>query len=101
MEDVSGQGAPVRLNFSLDYLEVPVLVRLNLPSSGMLQPYVAAGPALAWQLDCEFDITEGTASADVRACGEQFGSVDTAFQDADRGFVATAGVTCTSSGPAR
>jgi hypothetical protein len=92
IEDVDGPSTPVQLKFSLDYLEVPVLARLNLPAVGMLNPYVAAGPAFAWQLSCELDVTDGGASEEVRDCGEQFGSVDTAFQDADRGLVVTGGI---------
>lgn len=91
IEEGSGQGFQ-QLDFSLNYLEVPILARLNLPEVGMLQPYVAAGPAFAWQLDCELDVETGDVESDARECGEQFGGVDTAFQNADRGLVVTGGV---------
>jgi hypothetical protein len=94
MDGTASQGAAPRLEFSLDYIEVPVLARLALPIPGLqrLQPYVAAGPSFAWQLRCDVSLVDGDATASARECGEQFGSTSTAFRDADRGVVFTAGV---------
>lgn len=90
-----GQPVPYTLDFSLDYLEVPVLARLYLPFSGAgpLRPYVAAGPAYAWNLDCELRTEGGDFDSQVEDCrGDQFQSAGTAFRSADRGLVVSGGV---------
>ncbi len=53
--------------YSADYLEVPILIRLNF-DAGMIKPYVMAGPSLGFQLNStyldgdgeEVDITNDT-----------------------------------------
>jgi hypothetical protein len=93
IDEIDGDARPARLDFSLSYLEVPVLAKLSLPIPGAraLRPYLAAGPAFAWKLDCGVDV-EGDATASARDCGAQFGDARTAFRSADRGVVAGGGI---------
>jgi hypothetical protein len=47
---VSGGGNPVKFGesfFVLDYLEVPILARLNAPAYGRLSPHIYFGPTIA------------------------------------------------------
>jgi hypothetical protein len=81
-----------RFEYSVDYLEVPVMAKLTLPSMGPLLPYVAAGPAFAWKLDCSVSLISGNAAQEAQDCGEQFGSAKTALRDADRGLVVSGGI---------
>ncbi len=47
--DLTGQ----MLEFGLDYIEVPVLLRWNLPIfAGRLRPYLNGGPAFGWRVNC-------------------------------------------------
>lgn len=47
--DLTGQV----LEFGLDYIEVPVLLRYNLPILGeRIRPYLNGGPAFGWRVDC-------------------------------------------------
>lgn len=90
-----GAPVPVTLDFSLDYLEVPVLARLYVPLAGvpLLRPYVAAGPAFAWNLSCEVKLDGGDLNSQVQDCrGDQFRSAGTAFRSADRGVVVSGGL---------
>jgi hypothetical protein len=51
----------------LDYLEIPVLLRVNLPTIGdRFVPYVNGGPAFAWKIDCgiRFQAETGAAEQD-------------------------------------
>jgi hypothetical protein len=93
--NVPGMPGMTTLDFSLDYIEVPVLAKLYLASgrSRLLRPYVAAGPAFAWNLSCEITFENANVADQVENCrGEQFQSADTAFRTADRGFVVSGGV---------
>lgn len=54
---------PETVEFGIDYLEVPVLARVNLPPlSNSLGMYVIGGPAFAWRIDCGFEteLSSGT-----------------------------------------
>ena len=46
------------LEFGLDYIEVPVLLRYNMPVlAERLRLYLNAGPAFGWQVDCGVSVT--------------------------------------------
>src|SRR5215510_9155272 len=72
--------APGMFDFSLDYVEVPILAKLRLPlkPNRYLNAYIAGGPTYAWNVHCSISFT-GT----VSGCGDVFGSFDTAMQKAD------------------
>ena len=58
--DLSGQ----MLEFGLDYIEVPVLLRWNLPTfAGRLRPYLNGGPAFGWRVDCGVTVSLTAAAA--------------------------------------
>lgn len=50
--DLSGAPAPVVTQgyFILDYLEFPILARLNAPEYGVLTPHLYAGPTIAFKI---------------------------------------------------
>ena len=61
---LSGQ----QLEFGLDYVEVPVLLRWNFPTQGTrYRPYLNAGPAFAWRLDCGLTL-DGSGGGAEAAC---------------------------------
>lgn len=56
---------PETVEFGIDYVEVPVLARVNLPPlSNSLGMYVIGGPAFAWRIDCGFEteVSSGTSA---------------------------------------
>jgi len=47
----SEQGVDV--TFAIDYVEIPVLLRINVPVEGNIAPYFLVGPAVAFKAGCE------------------------------------------------
>lgn len=45
------------LTLELDYVEIPVLLRLAIPAGMLLRPYVYGGPAVAFEVGCQARIT--------------------------------------------
>jgi hypothetical protein len=43
----------VDFTFALDYLEIPVLLRVDIPVEGTIAPYFVVGPALSFKAGCE------------------------------------------------
>ena len=84
--------APTTLDFGLDYIEVPVLVKVSFPLARLLHGYVAGGPAYAWNINCSISVTSGGATMNTSDCNQAFGSFKTAMQKADRGIVAGGGL---------
>jgi hypothetical protein len=60
-------GGGVSGSFKLDYLEVPVLLKLSaeLNDNENLRTYAVAGPAVGFQLKCQVHASSGSQSADV------------------------------------
>ncbi|MFV1987869.1 MAG: outer membrane beta-barrel protein [Gemmatimonadota bacterium] len=55
---------PESLDFGVDYIEVPVLLRVNLPTlGGRIAPYLIGGPAFAWRIDCGFSANAQTGTS--------------------------------------
>lgn len=49
----------------IDYVEIPVLVRVNLPTlGGRFVPYLNAGPAFAWRIDCGIRFEQASGEAE-------------------------------------
>lgn len=75
---------PETVEFGIDYLEIPVLARVNLPPlSNSLGMYVIGGPAFAWRIDCGFEteVSTGTSATNCddlssENLGETFESYD-------------------------
>ncbi len=71
---VGGDIGSQTLEFGLDYVEIPVLLRWNVGTiGGRLRPYVNAGPAFGWRVDCGVSV-----SLDGGSGG---GGAETACQD--------------------
>lgn len=49
----------------IDYVEVPVLIRIGLPAlGGRILPYINGGPAFAWRIDCSIKVSGTGESSD-------------------------------------
>jgi hypothetical protein len=75
--------------FKMDYVEVPLLVRFDLVSSGGVKPFLYAGPAISFKAGCKVD-AEGQGQSVSLDCDE-FGS-DTKFKTVDYGAVIGGGL---------
>ena len=84
--------APTTLDFGLDYVEVPVLAKLEFPLSRLVHGYLAGGPAYAWNINCSVTVTSTGTTTNTSDCSQTFGSFKTAMQKADRGIVAGGGL---------
>lgn len=85
---------PTSYDFSLDYLEIPLIAKLSFPlgRARQLRPYVAGGPVYAWNLSCEVSVA-GDPQAGVEDCRQQIGSdARTALRNADKGLALGAGL---------
>lgn len=58
--EVSEAGATATLQ--LDYVEVPVLAKINFGPPGPFSPHVVVGPYAAYNINSEFDVSAGSAS---------------------------------------
>lgn len=59
--EVSEAGATA--TWKLDYIEVPVLAKINVGPPGPFSPHFVAGPYAAYNINSEYDISAGSASA--------------------------------------
>lgn len=50
---LQGFEEPIQVSLSTDYLQLPLLVRLRLPTPGRVQPILLVGPAMSLELDCD------------------------------------------------
>ncbi|MBD3179749.1 MAG: outer membrane beta-barrel protein [Candidatus Latescibacteria bacterium] len=53
------------LTVSFDYIEIPVLLRYNLPLEGDFRPFLFGGPCIAYLLESELSISTIILSADA------------------------------------
>lgn len=60
-------------HIKLDYIEIPLLAKVLIPTTTQVTPYLFAGPTLAFKSDCKFGGTEGSVSVDVKCDDPQFG----------------------------
>lgn len=91
---VEGVANPLA-DFSMNYIEVPLLLRLGVALPGPFSAYVAGGPSFAWQLDCDVSFQSAAAQSlgQEQDCKEtQFSGSRTAMESADRAAVGNAGV---------
>jgi hypothetical protein len=60
-------GGGVTGTFKLDYIEVPLLLKLSAPLQGNsnLRPYFVAGPSLGFQVGCKLRAESGSQSAEA------------------------------------
>ena len=85
-------------SFNVNYVEVPIILRVAFNLPGPFSSYVGGGPTYAWQLTCGFSFVNlalpgGTGD---QSCEEnQFQDATTALAKADRGAIGNAGLTVT------
>jgi hypothetical protein len=58
----------------LQYVEVPLVLRLDIPASGGVKPFAYAGPAFSLKTGCAFEGRAGGVSASI-SCDDVFGQV--------------------------
>ncbi len=79
---------------SLSYVEIPVLVRLDLPFGQRVRPYIAGGPVFGWRVDCSITAhaQSGTTEQD---CDDLLGGqerLEAKLRSYERGIMAGAGL---------
>jgi len=77
----------VELTLRLNYIEVPLLLRINVPTEGNIAPHFLVGPAIGFKASCELGVEEDGESFDVD-CDEAEGDT----KSIDFGGVIGAGV---------
>ena len=86
--------------FALDYLEVPALVRFDVPTAGTISPRLYLGGALAYETSCalEGEADGFSASIDCDQLAEETG-IELQTKSFDIGAVAGAGLSFGTAGP--
>jgi hypothetical protein len=56
MKGATESGSGIDLTWSMDYIEVPVLVRLNMAPAGGVRPYLLAGPSIGLNVGAEWKV---------------------------------------------
>lgn len=87
----SGSGA--ELSVTLNYVELPVLFRYNIPvSSSGVRPYVYAGPSFAYRTSCDFTASGGGITASGSCKSANSGSSSDEPKTVDVGGVVGGGI---------
>ena len=76
------------IEVGIDYVEVPVLLRLDLPGlGGRVFPFLHGGPAFAWKVDCGVSF-DAASSASSTSCEDLNGeNVEDTLKDYEQGVV--------------
>ena len=90
-EDSSGGGS-----ITMNYVQVPLLVRVSGGGSGRARPFVFAGPAIALKASCDLEGLEGGVSASI-SC-DQLEADGLKFKSVDYGVIVGAGLAFDVSG---
>ena len=61
----------IELSVKVNYFELPLLVRYEVPVTGSTKPFLLAGPALAIQTSCKFAVSQQGATISI-GCEELF-----------------------------
>lgn len=82
-----------RAEFGIDYLELPVLLRVELPGLGeRVFPYVQGGSALAWNIACGVAVGPESGSPET-ACDDLSGeNLEQTIRDFETGLVVGGGL---------
>jgi hypothetical protein len=76
----------------LDYVEIPVLARVNVGSStGKFFPYVFGGPAFGWKVDCGVAFGDSSGQSTTR-CDDLTQNLESTLRSYELGMVLGAGV---------
>lgn len=75
-------GGGITGSFKVDYIEVPVLLKLSAPlaGTGQLRPFVVAGPALGFLVSCKLQASNGSQSAEANCDDPSVGADAKSFQ---------------------
>ena len=85
------QGIDAKVSF--DYLEIPLLLRLGVPTSGSISPHFVVGPAFSVNVGCEVGGSSEGVSASAK-CSE----LDINIKSIDVGGMAGVGMDIATSG---
>lgn len=90
----SGRNGPLRAKISLDYIDIPVLLRYALPLSGPVGVHLYGGTAISFEVDCSISASLGEimVSSDCET-----NDLDFTTQTIDFGMMTGAGIDYTLS----
>lgn len=74
----------------IDYVEIPVLARVDLRGGGGVTPYLQGGPAFGWKLQC--GVRASAAGAAETDCDDLTENLQETVRDYEMGAVVGAGV---------
>ena len=90
-DDSSGGGS-----FTMNYVQVPLLIRVSAGGSGRARPFAFAGPAIALKASCDLEGIEGGVSTSI-SCDQLEGD-GLKFKSVDYGVIVGVGLAFDVSG---
>jgi hypothetical protein len=69
VDDIDGKGTDGKVN--LNYIALPVLVRVTVPTASQTRPFFALGPSFAFQTKCELEAGGESISCDDAGGGQK------------------------------
>lgn len=92
LSQLADPGSAGTLEIGLDYVEVPVLLRVGIPLTGGLGLYLQGGPAFAWRIDCGIQAASGGGQI-TPDCDDISGeNLESTLRDYEQGIVGGAGL---------
>jgi len=87
-------GESASFTVGLDYVEVPLLLRINLPALGSrVRPYLQGGPAFGWRLDCSVSVSGSAGAGLTPDCDSLLGGgLEETVKDYEQGIVLGGGI---------
>ncbi len=77
-----GSEGTSEFEFNLDYIEVPVLLEFRVPTTGAMGVHLFGGPAVALEVNCDIEASDGSVSGSVECDAPELGGfIDTKTVD--------------------
>jgi hypothetical protein len=87
---VTGNDTDFNAALKMNYIEVPVLVRVDVPTSGRVRPFLYAGPAVSFKASCNIEVSGQ--GVNINSNCDDFESSGTKMKTVDYGLVGGGGL---------
>jgi hypothetical protein len=90
MKGAKGNSDDFDATVKIDYFELPLLLRFDVPASGGMRPFFYGGPAVSWKASCNFE--SNSTGVNVNFGCEELTGNQVHFNTTDYGAIVGAGV---------
>lgn len=86
---VTGNDTDFHATLKMNYIEVPVLVRVDVSTAGKVKPFFYGGPAVSFKASCNFEVSGQ--GVNINSSCDDFESSGTKLKTVDYGLVGGGG----------